>query len=142
MQPTAIVVNVARGPVVDTAALTEALWARRIFAAALDVTELKMDQAGKVVFKVRFLNGSISDPAGKEGLTYATASLMASGGAGGKSYADAHDSVGTDARALDEPGQGPTVMLRGFRNGAGAGSNAAARVSNVSYCVSVGCGRV
>jgi glyoxylate reductase len=39
MKPTAILINVARGAVVDTAALTEALTARTIFAAALDVTD-------------------------------------------------------------------------------------------------------
>ena len=39
MKPTAILVNISRGPVVDTAALTEALQERRIYAAALDVTE-------------------------------------------------------------------------------------------------------
>ena len=39
MKRTACLVNVARGPVVDTAALTEALAARTIYAAALDVTD-------------------------------------------------------------------------------------------------------
>lgn len=39
MKATAILVNIARGLVVDTAALTEALAARRIYAAALDVTD-------------------------------------------------------------------------------------------------------
>ena len=39
MKRTAILVNVARGPVVDTEALTEALTARVIYAAALDVTD-------------------------------------------------------------------------------------------------------
>jgi glyoxylate reductase len=39
MRPTAVLVNIARGPVVDTDALTEALAARRIGAAALDVTD-------------------------------------------------------------------------------------------------------
>jgi lactate dehydrogenase-like 2-hydroxyacid dehydrogenase len=39
MKPTAILINTARGPVVDPLALHEALAARRIFAAALDVTD-------------------------------------------------------------------------------------------------------
>ena len=39
MKPTAILVNIARGPIVDTAALTEALTNRQIYAAALDVTD-------------------------------------------------------------------------------------------------------
>ncbi|HTU17206.1 MAG TPA: D-glycerate dehydrogenase [Gemmataceae bacterium] len=39
MKPTAILINAARGAVVDTEALTEALAARTIYAAALDVTE-------------------------------------------------------------------------------------------------------
>jgi glyoxylate reductase len=39
MKPTAVLVNAARGPVVDTDALTEALAARTIYAAALDVTD-------------------------------------------------------------------------------------------------------
>ena len=39
MKPTATLINVARGAVVDKDALTEALTAKRIFAAALDVTD-------------------------------------------------------------------------------------------------------
>jgi len=39
MQPHAILINVSRGPVVDTAALTEALQRRQIYAAGLDVTD-------------------------------------------------------------------------------------------------------
>jgi glyoxylate reductase len=39
MKPTAVLVNTARGPVVDTQALYDAMKARKIFAAALDVTD-------------------------------------------------------------------------------------------------------
>jgi glyoxylate reductase len=39
MKPTAVLVNTARGPVVDEAALVEALREKRIFAAGLDVYE-------------------------------------------------------------------------------------------------------
>lgn len=39
MKPSAILINTARGPVVDTMALYEALKANQIFAAALDVTD-------------------------------------------------------------------------------------------------------
>lgn len=39
MKPTAVLVNTSRGPVVDEAALVEALRERRIFAAGLDVYE-------------------------------------------------------------------------------------------------------
>jgi lactate dehydrogenase-like 2-hydroxyacid dehydrogenase len=39
MKPNAVLINTSRGPVVDMDALHEALRSRRIFAAALDVTE-------------------------------------------------------------------------------------------------------
>ena len=62
-------------------------------AWAIPTVELKQPNSNKVVFKIRFNNGSIDDPAGKEGLTFATASLMAQGGAGGISYADIQDKM-------------------------------------------------
>ena len=58
---------------------------------AIDVVELKQNNSNKVVIKVRFDNGSIADPTDKRGLTYATASLMAQGGAGGVRYSDIQD---------------------------------------------------
>ena len=64
-----------------------------IQAQAMDVVELRQKNSNKVVFKVRFENGSIADPANKPGLTYATASLMAQGGAGGVSYSDIQDKI-------------------------------------------------
>ena len=39
MRPSAVLVNTSRGPVVDQAALADALDAKRLFAAALDVTD-------------------------------------------------------------------------------------------------------
>ena len=39
MKPTAVLINTARGPVVDTNALYEAMKVKQIFAAALDVTD-------------------------------------------------------------------------------------------------------
>ena len=41
MKPTAYLINLARGPIIDQRALTEVLQARRIAAAALDVFELE-----------------------------------------------------------------------------------------------------
>jgi zinc protease len=47
---------------------------------AQKVIELKQPESNKVVIRLMFKNGSIADPAGKEGLTEATASLIAEGG--------------------------------------------------------------
>ena len=62
-------------------------------AQAINVVELKQGNSNKVVIKVRFQNGSVADPSDKRGLTYATASLMSQGGAGGMSYADIQDKM-------------------------------------------------
>jgi zinc protease len=53
-----------------------------IFAATMfaqQVVEIKQPNSNKVVIKLRFANGSISDPKGKEGLTTATANLITQG---------------------------------------------------------------
>lgn len=52
MKPTTIVVNTARGPVVDGAALADALEAGTIEAAALDVTEVEPIDSGDRLLKL------------------------------------------------------------------------------------------
>src|SRR5258705_13035943 len=47
---------------------------------AADVVELKLPNANKVVIKLMFRNGSICDPAGKEGLTALTSNLILESG--------------------------------------------------------------
>lgn len=58
---------------------------------AQDVVELKQPTSNKVVVKFMFKNGSISDPAGKEGLTYATAQTITQGGYGDVTYSEIQD---------------------------------------------------
>src|SRR6476661_1961359 len=48
--------------------------------SAQQVVELKMPKSNKVVIKLMFRNGSISDPVGKEGITQLLASLVTEGG--------------------------------------------------------------
>ncbi|MFC6998452.1 M16 family metallopeptidase [Rufibacter roseus] len=45
-----------------------------------DVVELALPESDKVIVKLMFRNGSISDPTGKAGLTYATAQTIMAGG--------------------------------------------------------------
>ncbi len=48
--------------------------------SAQEVVTLKQPMSNKIVVKLMFRNGSITDPQGKEGLTYLTASMIANGG--------------------------------------------------------------
>lgn len=59
----------------------------------VDVVELKKDGSSKLVVKVRFNNGSITDPPGKEGLTALTASLMMEGGTNEYTKAQINDLI-------------------------------------------------
>lgn len=70
-----------------------ALLLATLASQAQEVVELKLEKSNKIVIKLMFRNGSISDPRGKEGLTYTTASLMAGGAAGNKSYSDIQDTL-------------------------------------------------
>lgn len=47
---------------------------------AQELVELKMPKSNKVVIKLMFRNGSIADPAGKEGVTQLLTSLITEGG--------------------------------------------------------------
>jgi zinc protease len=60
---------------------------------AQEVVELKLPNSNKVVIKLMFNNGSISDPVGKEGLTYTTAALITEGGTGELSFTDIQDKI-------------------------------------------------
>ena len=51
-----------------------------IASSAQQVVELKMPKSNKIVIKLMFRNGSITDPKGKEGLTELTTSLVTQGG--------------------------------------------------------------
>jgi len=53
-------------------------------AKAQEVVELKQPLSNKIVIKLMFRNGSISDPSGKEGLTNATAATVMRGGTANK----------------------------------------------------------
>jgi len=52
MKPSAVVINVGRGPVLDEAALVRALVAKRIKGAALDVFEHEPLPAGHTLYKL------------------------------------------------------------------------------------------
>lgn len=56
------------------------LLATGIAAFAQDVVELKQPLSNKIIIKLMFRNGSVTDPAGKAGLTAVTASTLTEGG--------------------------------------------------------------
>jgi len=60
---------------------------------AQEVVELKQPNSTKIVVKLMFTNGSISDPAGKGGLTYNTAQLITQGGTGELTFSDIQDEI-------------------------------------------------
>lgn len=67
-----------------------------LFSATLfaqDVVELKQPKSNKVIIKLMFRNGSISDPKGKEGLTSATADLITQGGTKTMTYSEIKDKI-------------------------------------------------
>lgn len=60
---------------------------------AQEVVELKLPKSNKIVVKLMFRNGSICDPQGKEGLTFATASLITQGGTKDWTYSEIQDMI-------------------------------------------------
>lgn len=60
---------------------------------AQEIVELKLPNSNKVAIKLMFKNGSMSDPAGLEGITQATASLVVQGGSRELSYSDIQDRI-------------------------------------------------
>lgn len=52
----------------------------RASTVATNVVELKLPKAEKIVLKLMYRNGSVSDPSGREGLTYLTANTVIEGG--------------------------------------------------------------
>ncbi len=71
--------------------LAVSLFSKPILAS--NIIELSMPSSNKVIIKLMFKNGSISDPEGKEGLTYATAQLVAGGGTDVLSFSDIQDKI-------------------------------------------------
>lgn len=63
------------------------------FLMAQEVVELKQPNSAKVIIKFMFQNGSMSDPAGKEGLTLTTASVITQGGTGELSFSDIQEKI-------------------------------------------------
>ena len=62
-------------------------------AKAMEVVELKLNNSEKIIVKLMFRNGSMSDPKGKEGLTSLTANLITDGGTKEKSSTEIKDFI-------------------------------------------------
>jgi len=62
-------------------------------AFSQDVVELKLPKSDKVVIKLMFKNGSVSDPVGKEGLTKLTAAMITSGGTKDITYSQVQEKI-------------------------------------------------
>lgn len=60
---------------------------------AQQIVQLKQTNSPIIIVKMMFTNGSISDPVGKEGLTYTTAQLLTQGGTGDLTYSDIQDAI-------------------------------------------------
>ena len=76
--------------------MMKALMLTILFAATMfaqQLVELKQPKSNKVVIKLRFANGSISDPQGKQGLTAATANLITQGGTKDMTYSEIQDKI-------------------------------------------------
>jgi len=58
---------------------------------AQEIIEVKTPEYNNIVIKLMFRNGSISDPVGKEGLTYLTSNLIVSGGTKSLTYSQLQD---------------------------------------------------
>ncbi|MBC5993448.1 M16 family metallopeptidase [Pontibacter cellulosilyticus] len=67
-------------PATATTTTTPAAYDANMAFGPDKVVELKQPESNKVIIKLMFKNGSMVDPAGKEGLTYATARMITESG--------------------------------------------------------------
>ncbi len=58
-----------------------------------EIVKLNLPNSNKVIVKLMFRNGSVSDPAGKDGLTYTTANVITQGGTGSLTFADIQNKI-------------------------------------------------
>ncbi len=63
-----------------TASTTPASYDANLAFGPAKIVELKQPESNKVIVKLMFKNGSMSDPKGKEGLTYTTAQMIVESG--------------------------------------------------------------